>query len=758
MTNISANCLTWPAKSQKNYHNMTARKALLSLILGVFLLKCFASEDPETDLKFSWPMEIESENGFVTTLYQPQLESFHDNDLEGRLAVTIKAPEEEMVFGALWFKARMQTDLDNRTVLLEKMEIIRTHFPEIIDDEKISTFSGLLTAEVESWNLEMSLDRILSSLDEVENLKQLSDQINNDPPDIYFRNTPAILMMIDGDPILSKDEGSGLEYVVNTPFFIVKNPKNKEYYIHGGPFWYSSTEITDGWEETKKIPSKIKKFAKESIEESETDSISESYTEAPGLIVATKPAELILVDGEIDYQPIDGTSLLYVANSESDILMDINSQSHYVLLAGRWYYSKSLQDGDWTFREPDELPDDFAKIPENSDMVTVRASIPGTEEAQTALLEQSIPQTATIDRKEATVDVKYDGEPQFEKIEGTNMSYALNTDKSVLLIDGIYYCVDNAVWFKSDKQTGPWEVCVERPDEVDDLPPESPVYNVKYTYIYESTPEVVYVGYLPGYTNCYVYNGVVVYGTGYYYNPWYVNVYYPRPVTWGFGVHYNPWTGWGFSVGFSYGWCSWRFHPYGGAYWGPRGYHHGYRHGYHHGYRRGYGHGYRAGYAAGQHNSNRNVYNNRSSGVRQSTTRGSAHASNNINNRARPSNQPNNMYTDKSGNVYQRNQNGNYENRSNRQQPSTSQRPSTGQQPSTSQRPSTGQQPSSRQGQVQNNQRQQMDRSHQNRNQGTQNYNRSQQYQQQNRSRSASPSRPSGASPGGARSGGGRRR
>ena len=165
----------------------------------------------------------------------------------------LQLSEDETIFGALWYRARLDTYLDNRTVLLEKMEIIKTHFPDIVNDEKISNFSELLSAEIESWNLEMSLDRILASLDEVENLKQLSDQINNDPPDIYFRNTLAILMMIDGDPILSKDESSGLEYVVNTPFFIVKDPKKKEYYIHGGPFWYSSTEITDGWEESEKI-------------------------------------------------------------------------------------------------------------------------------------------------------------------------------------------------------------------------------------------------------------------------------------------------------------------------------------------------------------------------------------------------------------------------------------------------------------------------------------------------------------------------
>lgn len=252
------------------------------------------------------------------------------------------------------------------------------------------------------------------------------------------------------------------------------------------------------------------------------------------------------------------------------------------------------------------MPKDFAKIPEESDMATVRASIPGTPEAKDALLEQSIPQTATVDRKTASVEVKYDGDPEFKKVDDTKIAYAINTDKTVLLIDNKYYCVDNAIWFISDNATGPWKVSDVRPDEVDDLPPSSEVYNVKYVYIYDSTPEVVYVGYYPGYTYSYAYGGVVVYGTGYYYAPWYRTYYYPRPVTYGYSVHYNPRTGWGFSVGFSYGWVGWGFHPYHRHYWGPRGYHAGYRHGYHRGYRHGARAGYRAGYRAGNRNNNYN--------------------------------------------------------------------------------------------------------------------------------------------------------
>jgi hypothetical protein len=98
---------------------------------------------------------------------------------------------------------------------------------------------------------------------------------------------------------------------------------------------------------------------------------------------------------------------------------------------------------------------------------------------------------------------------------------------------------------------GPWVVAISVPQVIYTMPPSSPVYNVKYVYIYDYTPDVVYIGYYPGYVGSYVYGGTVVYGTGWYYRPWYGYYYYPRPVTWGVAVRYNPYTGgWGVRVGY----------------------------------------------------------------------------------------------------------------------------------------------------------------------------------------------------------------
>jgi hypothetical protein len=71
----------------------------------------------------------------------------------------------------------------------------------------------------------------------------------------------------------------------------------------------------------------------------------------------------------------------------------------------------------------------------------------------------------------------------------------------------------DGVWYLAVTPNGPWAVATERPDGVEEIPAECPVYNVKYVYIYHSTPTVVYVGYTPAYMGCYVYKSTTTWYT-----------------------------------------------------------------------------------------------------------------------------------------------------------------------------------------------------------------------------------------------------
>ena len=71
------------------------------------------------------------------------------------------------------------------------------------------------------------------------------------------------------------------------------------------------------------------------------------------------------------------------------------------------------------------LPKGFAEIPENSPKAGVLVSVAGTAPAKEALIANAIPQTATITRSQAQLEVKYDGDPQFKDIEGTSLQYGI---------------------------------------------------------------------------------------------------------------------------------------------------------------------------------------------------------------------------------------------------------------------------------------------------------------------------------------------
>ena len=273
----------------------------------------------------------------------------------------------------------------------------------------------------------------------------------------------------------------------------------------------------------------------------------------PEIIVVTEPSELIQTGGEPAFASIPGTSLLYVSNSYDYIFKDINTQEFYILKSGRWFASRSLDSG-WRYVAPQNIPADFSKIPEGSERDIVLASVPGTVEARDAILDTRIPVMATVDRATAgkEIVVEYDGRPQFEDIAGTSLQLAKNASKTVILSGFKFYVLDNGVWYESVNNSGPWEVSTIRPPEVENISPGSPAYTAQFVNIYESTPETVTVGYTMGYTNSFVCNHTVVYGTGIHYTPWVGTVFMPMPMTWGFGMHFNPW--WGWSMGWGMGW------------------------------------------------------------------------------------------------------------------------------------------------------------------------------------------------------------
>jgi len=534
-----------------------------------------------------WPREIRTPEADIV-IYQPQLETFDGNKLTARAAVSVtKKDAGEPVFGAIWLASRVSIDRDERLVTFLATNVTDLRFPHA-DPAKLKQLKSILESRVPAEPLRLSLDRLLTMLELVEGEKRAAEKLNTTPPKILLVNHPAVLITIDGEPRLTMIEDSKLMRVVNTPYLIAYDPSTKTYYLSGGGRWLSAQDILGPWQDVTAVPKEVEALVTgDAASDSESRAGVEAQPELDGMphvIVAIEPTELIQSGGGPEFGAISGTDLLYVTNTESDVIIQTDPQQIYVLLSGRWF-TAAAKDGPWSYVPPDQLPADFAKIPPGSEIGHVLASVAGTQEAKDAVLETGIPQTAAIKRSEASLSVEYDGEPKFDKVEGTEMYYSVNTPYSVIRVGSNYYCCHQAVWYEAVEPLGPWAVCSSVPQVIYAIPPSCPVYNVKYVEIYDSTPEVVYVGYTPGYVGCYVHGAVVVYGTGYHYPGWHGSAHYARPATWGFSVRYNPHTGtWAFRAGHAgpHGWVGvggvhvgdGGIHGWRGGWWGSGGFRH----------------------------------------------------------------------------------------------------------------------------------------------------------------------------------------
>jgi hypothetical protein len=533
-----------------------------------------------------WPRELDRGEDKIL-MYQPQLESWEGDEIRAYAALSvIKHKDKSTRYGVVWFTARTEIDKVNRQVTLDNFQITKLQFPAM--KEREAEFQVLLQSKLPGKTRVVALDRLQAALmtSDVAQAPIRGVPVNNDPPEIIFSTKPAMLVLIDGEAKFRDVGGTRLQLVLNTKTTTILDNGSNKYYVNVLDGWMESSRLEGPWSYASKIPDDMKEITKgiqerqqaRGAEGTTPPSLKQAVKEGkpPAVFVRMGPAELVTTEGAPQFEPLPNVNLEYVKNTTAAIFRDPATSQLYVLLSGRWFRSESLENGPWKFVDGNTLPAEFAKIPENSPKAGVLASVPGTGPAKEALIANSIPQTATITRSEAHLEVKYDGDPQFKRIDGTELQYAVNTATPVIRVDeNNYYALESAVWFRGPGASGPWEVATSVPQAIYSIPTDAPLHYVTYVKVYRSTPEVVYVGYTPGYYGSVVSSTTttVVYGTGWYYPPYIGSVWYGAPYTYGMGVAttWDSGTGWSLTIGVGYSYA-YGYPYYYYPWWGPWGY------------------------------------------------------------------------------------------------------------------------------------------------------------------------------------------
>jgi len=515
-----------------------------------------------------WPRLFALENEGTAVVYQPQVQSWdNQTHVVAWAAVTYEEKgAKKPTLGTIKIEADTSVALAERMVSLSPFKITEFNFPSMNRDTARIMIEGL-RSKMSTEGHVIALDRVLAYIDKSTITPKVPNAagLKYDPPKIFYSAKPAILVLFDGEPVWAPIKDSDLKYAVNTNWDVFQDT-SKNIYLRNDQSWLTATKTNGPWTPATKLPTGLSSLPAD-------DNWKDVKANVPGKPLAAgsvpvvfdsiDPAELILTQGQPAFSTVAATTLLWVSNTESDVFRDGQKGAFYYLVAGRWFSADTLQ-GPWKFATT-SLPESFKKIPVDHPRSRVLASVPGTDQAVEGVLLASIPQTARVNAKDLKgPQVEYfGGQPEFKLIETTTIERAVNTDMDVLKVGERYYLCYQGVFFVSTSPTGPWDVAKVVPQDIYSIPASSPSYPVTYVKVEKDESEeddmVTYASYA-GYTGMMVGWGCAMWGTGWYYPPYWYGGYYPiwYPPTYGFAAWYNPYTGtFGRGVGV-YG-------PYGGA-------------------------------------------------------------------------------------------------------------------------------------------------------------------------------------------------
>jgi hypothetical protein len=516
-----------------------------------------------------WPRTYDLSNGGNILVYQPQVASWEKQaHIVGFSALSYRSKAgEKPAMGTIKIESDTSVSLSDRLVRFQPLKITEVNFPSL-PKESVRDVAAAIDKAIPDEDRIIALDRVLANLDKSKIVPRNVEGIKADPPTIFFSKTPAVVVNLDSEPIWSPIRENDLEYAVNTNWDLFRHGPSKTFYLRNNDSWLTATDIKGKWTSVKKLPESFSKLpAEDNWKDVKANIPGRVATAVPQVLVSYTPAELILLTGEPNYLLVQGTSLLWVSNTESDVFRMGKTGAVYYLVAGRWFSAPDFT-GPWTFATP-SLPEDFKRIPMEHDRSRVLASVPGTDQAAEAVLLAQIPQTARVNKKQMKApEVDFQGEAKFTPIETTKVERAVNTDKDVFKVGSSYYMCYQGVWFVSTSATGPWQVSSSVPEEIYQIPISSPAHHVTYVTVEDDDDEWVTYAAAAGYTGMMIGWGCAVWGSGWYYPPYYgyggfYPYYYPYFPTYGYSAWYNPWTG-------AYGRSASVYGPYGGAGVGAR--------------------------------------------------------------------------------------------------------------------------------------------------------------------------------------------
>lgn len=187
----------------------------------------------------------------------------------------------------------------------------------------------------------------------------------------------------------------------------------------------------------------------------------------PRIILSTRPALLVAVDGTPELGPVEGTKLQRVLNTPAFLLKGLSG--YYYLSVYDGFMRAARLDGPWNvLAAPPRVVLEAKAAALAQGEADLLAGRPDRATGRRPSLKDSVPQIIVSTRPAVLIATR--GEPAYEPVDGTSVSRLANADVPVFVYrpqDRSYVQVGSR-WFSAARLEGPWQAAAEGdvPDDV----------------------------------------------------------------------------------------------------------------------------------------------------------------------------------------------------------------------------------------------------------------------------------------------------
>ncbi len=188
-------------------------------------------------------------------------------------------------------------------------------------------------------------------------------------PRVLVSNQPALLVRVDGPPRLEPVKGTKLTHVANTNAILLKGKHGYYLPVNGG--FMTATDLSGTWTVVKTPPKVLATAKAAAIAGGQVDLYGDApagaarltAANAPRVFVSTRPAELVVIDGDPSYREVPGTRLTRLVNTEARVYRNRQDGSIYLQSPQGWLRAPAFN-GPWDFVAAAELPEGLQQLSE----------------------------------------------------------------------------------------------------------------------------------------------------------------------------------------------------------------------------------------------------------------------------------------------------------------------------------------------------------------------------------------------------------